>query len=676
MRQLGFEGYRIDLRTRQVQAPSGDPVALGGKAFEVLLHLVEHRDQIVTKDELLAAVWPGRVIEENTLTQAISLVRRALGSNASDHRYIVTLPGRGYRFVADVQEFDEAPAAAPAAIMTRADPTSAPPPIATPAIPASPALSTSIIAGNRRPLLLAALLLTLALFAIVMWRVRAPAPAITVPATAAPAVAMPATRQALAVLPFRTLGNGPRDELLEAGLADTLITRLSRSSALQVSSLVSAQRFSGAQADVNLAARQLGVAYIVEGSTQRIGDQVRINARLLQVSSGKTLWADTFDARIDRVFTLQDKMGDAVTTALSLAPVTMPRRAISPCDGADADAYRAYLRGYYQLNRPDAARLADALAAFREAIDRDPTCARAWAGTAYAYRALVMTADRDPREMFPLAKSAIARALAIDPDSAEAYSSKGFIEFWYDWDWPRAEASLRHAIALNPNLAEAQIALAHLLVNIGRVQEALPYARKAIALDPLSPLVNSLAGGFIGAAGHKAEARKHIDKTLELEPNSWVALRIRSGRAMARGDHAQAIADLKRAAEISQDSSQSLNLLGKAYVEAGNRPAAEQVLATLEQRRRERYVPATSLAMVVLALGDTERALGLLEQGYRERDVRMSFLLLDWSTLRSEPRYQALLQRMHLPSVGPAMAVKPEPGGDASPRDSISPNTP
>jgi Flp pilus assembly protein TadD len=261
-----------------------------------------------------------------------------------------------------------------------------------------------------------------------------------------------------------------------------------------------------------------------------------------------------------------------------------------------------------------------------------------------------MTADRDPREMFPLAKAAVARALAIDPDSAEAWTSKGFIEFWYDWDWPAAEASLRHAVALNPNLAEAHMALAHLLVNIGRADEAVPHARQAVALDPLSPLVNALAAAFLGQAGLKAESARHLQKTLELEPDAWVALRVRAGRAMARGDHAQAINDLRRAAQISHGSSQILDMLGQAYLLAGDRAAAERVLADLEARRQRGYVPATSVALLVNALGDTNRALDLLEQAYRERDVRMSFLLRDsnWDNLRTQPRFRALQQRMGL----------------------------
>ena len=387
----------------------------------------------------------------------------------------------------------------------------------------------------------------------------------------------------------------------------------------------------------------------MEGTTQRAGDQVRINARLLSVADGKAIWAETFDAPIDRVFTLQDRMGAAVTSALKLSPALAPQRGHSPCDGADPVAYRAYLRGQYQNHRPSVDRMADALAAFREAVDRDPTCARAWAGMSFAYRAMVMTGDGDPRELFPLAQSAVQKALAIDPALAEAWSSKGFIEFWYDWDWPRAEASMARAVALNPNLAEAQLAMAHLLVNIGRPRDALPFVRRAIALDPLSPLINSLGSSFLGQAGEKDEARKHLQKTLALEPDAWIAMRIRAGRAMAAGDTAEAIANLKRAVEISRGQSNTLAALGKAYLKAGDRAAAERVMAELEARRQAGYLPATSLAELADALGDRKRALDLLEQGYRERDVRISFLLLDWPQLRNEPRYLALLDRLRLP---------------------------
>lgn len=641
-RHFRFEGFQLDARTRELRDGGGEVVPLNARAFDALCLLLRHRDRVVGKDELLETVWAGRVVEENTLTQAISMLRRALGTGAGDHRYILTVPGRGYRFVAEASEDDdlalrwrragdraanapEGDAVAPLATPLPA-PADAMPPVASPA------------RHTRRWLAAGALALVLVVPALLYWQ-RQEAPVAT------PHVALAAVPKTLAVLPFRSLSPATRDEWLELGLAETLITRLSRSPALQVPALTSTQRLS----DPGQAGRQLGAHYVVEGTTQQVGDQVRVNARLLAADSGRVLWAGTFDASNDRVFLLQDRIGDAVTTALSLPAVAVAARPQSPCDGADAVAYRAYLRGSYQLHRPNAERLAAALAAFREAIDRDPICTRAWAGTAFAYRALVITADRDPREMFPLARAAVGRALAIDPDSAEAHVSKGFIEFWYDWDWERAEASMRKAVALNPTLAEAHNALAHLLVNIGRAQEAAPHARRAVALDPLSPLVNSLAGSFLSAAGFKAEAQRQVDKTLEQEPDSWVAMRIRSGRWKAQGQHAKALAELQRALDVSGGSSQVLNLLGDAYVAVGDRAAARRVAAELEQRRREGYAPATSLARVYLALGEDARAMDLLEQGYRERDVRMSFLGIDnWGALRETPRFQALLRRMRL----------------------------
>ncbi len=622
-RQYAFSGYRLDAVSRELSGPDGAPIALASKALDVLLQLIEHRDRVLGKEELLAAVWPGRVVEENNLTQAVSALRKALGVGAGDHRYIVTVPGRGYRFVAAL----DAPGNDRQALDCALQPTVDPP------IPAAVIRSRALAWTALAVVVLAATL--------VATIVRAPRS--TVAETSAP---VPTT---LAVLPFRSIGQGARDEMLELGMAETLIARLSRSTSMRILSMGSVQGFAGAKLDPLRAGKALGADYVVEGSTEQRGEYIRVNARLLALPNGQTVWAGTFDQIPSRVFTLQDVLAEGVTSALSLQYAAATRHH-SPCDGADADAYRAYLRGRYLSNRPNAARLATALAAFREAIDRDPGCARAWAGIAFAQRALVMTGDRQPRAVFPLAKAAVAQALAIDAHSAEAYSSRGFIQFWYDWDWAAAEASLRHALALDPNLSEAHFALARLLDNLGRNQEAVSHARLAVVLDPLSPLVNTVAAQIVDAAGQTDEAHRRLDTALELEPDFWRALLARGGMALARRDSAGAIVDLRRAAELCKDCSQALAELGRAHALAGDRRAAEQVLADLQRRDRIGYMPATSLATLHNALGDRERALDLLERAYRERDVRLSFLKVDprWNNLRAHPRFRALLQRMNL----------------------------
>lgn len=611
-RHYRFESYCLDMQTRELRVGDGTAIPLTGKAFDTLSFLIENRHRVVSKDELLAAVWVGRVVEENNLTQAIAALRRAFGTDGGDHRYIVTVPGRGYRFVAEVEDAAEVPTAS----------TNSPPPT-----------------RRRRTIAFGALLFMLALFAVAAWKLRESS-------------STPAPRQpSLAVLPFRSLSTGPRDKMLELGMAETLIARLSRSTSMRVLSLGSMQAFTGTKPDPLRAGMTLGADYVIEGSTQQRGDSIRVNVRLLSLPDGRTMWAGTYDQTLDRIFTLQDALAAEVSSALSLKYVAATRHS-SPCDGSDPIAYRAYLRGHYLSNRPDGMRLPTALAAFREAIDRDPGCARAYAGLGEVYRRLVMTADHDPRKLFPLAKAAVAQALAIDPDSAEAYASKGFIEFWYDWDWPRSEASFRHAIALDGNLAEAHYGLAHLFINIGRAEDAAPHASQAALLDPLSPIVNTLASGAVGA-GHADEARKRLENVLELEPDFWVALLVRGGRAMGRRDYANAIIDLRKAGELCGGCSQIMAVLGRAYVLSGDRDAAEQIRRDMESRReRTGYMPASSLAGLHNALGDSEGALDLLEQAYRERDVRMSFLKVDadrqWNNLREQPRFQALMRRMNL----------------------------
>ena len=634
-RHRRFGTYCLDTQTRELRAGGGAPVPLTAKAFDTLCCLIDHHERVVSKDELLAAVWPGRVVEENNLTQAISALRRALGSES---RWIVTVPGRGYRFVGDVDDAAGMGAEAAGDPGTQAT------------LPASP------MADTRRVVVMGALLFMLALFTASAWWLRQPA-----------TPSLPVAHQTLAVLPFRSLSPGPRDELLELGLAETLITRLSSSTPLHVRSLASSGRFAGTRQDPLDAGRQLGAAYVIAGTSQREGRQVRVNARLLAVADGRAVWSGTFDEGLERAFTLQDGIAAAVASALAFELRATPAGSRSPCDGTNPDAYRAYLTGHYQLNRPSANRMRQALGAFRRAIDLDPTCARAYAGMAYAYRALAMTGDQDPRETLPLAKAAVQQALTIDPELAEAYASQGFVRFWYDWDWAAAEASFKRAIELNPSLAEAHIGYAHLLSNLGRPEEATGEARQAVLLDPLSPLVNTLASNFSVIGSQRSDARQGWEKALELDPDFWTALLSRSGSKLSAGDHAGAIADLRRATALSGGNSQVLAALAMVHVSAGDRQAAVRILHDLEVRDRAGYVPATSLAAVRNALGDSAGALDLLERAYQERDIRLVFFRVDarWNNLRTQPRFQVLARRLDLPPRRTSATTAASGGGQA-----------
>lgn len=623
-----FAGHRIDTVSRELRAPDGKAIPVTAKAFDVLLHLIEHRDRVVGKDELLATVWPRRVVEDNNLTQAISALRHAFGAGAGDHRFIVTVPGRGYRFVAALDAHD-----APVAV------TVAP----TPRLQHERHAS---VIGPRVPGhrfhwgVLAALALVLGVIAIAAVEIHTSGVA-----RQASDVAPQAT---LAILPFRSVDQVPdADPMLGLGMADTLITRLSHATSLRVLSLGSVQAYVGKPTDPMRDGATLGAHFVIDGSTQRRGDSLRINARLLSLPDGRTLWAGTFDATPERVFAAQDALAAAVSAALSRRYAAQGYR--SPCDGEDIQAYRADLRGWYLFHRPDPQRLVQALAAYGEATRLDPACARAWAGIAMVRRAQVIIADHDPRVEIPLSNAAIDHALAANPQSAEAWVARGFNQFWYDWNWPAAEVSLRRALVLDPNLPDANYAMAHLLDNIGRRHEAIRYARAAAALDPLAPAYNALAARFVDDAGHAAEARLRLDEVLKLEPDFWLALLFHGELTFAHGDQADGIRELERAAALSGRNSQTLSRLAAAYVRSGRRKDALRILDELETRSRTSYVPATTLAMIHSALGNHDLALDMLERGYAQRDVGMTFLGLWFPSLQGEPRYDNLMKRMRLP---------------------------
>lgn len=638
--RIGFLGYSLDSVARTLTAPDGSDVALHGRAFEVLVYLIEHHPRVVGKDELLAAVWPDRVVEENNLGQAIASLRRLVGTGAGDRRFIRTVPGRGYGFVADVEEH---PRAAPdQAMPSPAMPPQSVQPQAMPTPPAAP------VAWWRRRvgIPVSAAVVLLALLAVVGWHARGRVA--DAPQAAAPIIA---------VLPFRPLDAGPRDEMLELGIAETVIARLSHATRLRVLSLGSVQAMAGKAIDPRHAGASLGADFVLEGRLQRSGDSVRVTARLLAMPDGRTLWAETFDRRQRKVFELQDAIASGVAATLSQNYRASRRSA--GCYGDDPVAYRAYLRGYQLIGRPGPRTVEAADAAFHEAFARDPQCARALAGISQAARLRVMVSDGDPEVEFPNAEAAVARALQIDPGSAEAHSERGALRFWYRWDWAGAEAAFRRAIELDPNLVNPHITLAHLYANLQRHDLAAAEARIAVALDPLSPIVNSLASSFIQPTGRKREADVHLAAALELEPDFWVALMYRGMGAMQRGDMQAAGRDLRRSAAEAGRSARILTVLALYEAVAGRPEQTRAILAELQARRAKgEYILPSVLAQVHLALGEKRQAMDLLELGYGHGDLGMAFLDVWFAELAGEPRYTTLLRSLRLPPPRQADAAR------------------
>lgn len=435
-RFVRFDGYVVDTVQRQLR--HGDrALPLTSKAFDLLCVLITRRDEVVSKNILMDEVWPGSIVEENNLCQAIASLRRALGTDAHDHRFILTVPRRGYRFVADLH-----------------------------------------------------------------------------PRTA------------------------------------------------------------------------------------------------------------------------------------SHATVAAPPSSVFDASAAE----RALRRARFRLHQRDHS----APRAFLDAIRLDPANAEAYAGLAQSYLFLAHQ-DARPAEVFPLARAAASEAMHIDPDSATVRLAHARVLQLVEWAWDDAEADLRTALALAPDLAETHCALAHVLVTTGRIDEGLAAVARARALAPLSPLVNTLEGGFLSAAGDTRAARAALERALALEPDFWVALTVRAGLALDEGNAAAAVADLDRAADVSGRLTPVLATLAEACVAQGARSRAMDIHREMAVRARTGHVPALHRAAVLLALGSEHEALSALDDGLDERDIRMVFLGIDarWNPLRSQSRFHALTRALRLPN-GPA----------------------
>ena len=633
-----FGDFRLDPVSRQLLGADGTPVALTPRVFDTLLYLVQNAGVVVGKEAMIAAIWPNRVVEENNLTQNISALRRLFGENPGDHRYIVTEPGLGYRFVAPVSRDDRLPAA-PGAERGGDEP----PPRAHAKSDEHPAAATAPSVPVRARWIRAAsavsALLIVVAAAAALW-----------PALSSHRAARPATAAILAVLPFKPLLAGPRNEVLELGMADTLIAKLSTNRHAIVRSLNAVRRFDRADQDPIAAGTQLGVASVLEGHIQRDGERVRLNARLLAVPDGRALWSGTFDAKFTDVFAVQDAIVQQVAAALSLQIDRDERRRMAATYTTNIEAYQLYLDGRYHLQNATPPELEAGIRYFQRALELDPAYALAYVGLAEGYRRQVIISDADPHLVLPPAKAAALHALRIDDTLAEAYVPLGFVSFWYEWDWATAEAQFKRGIDLQPNFADAHFGYAALLSNLGRHDEALRESRRARELDPALPLYVALEASFVANAGHAEEARRQVEGVLRTSPKFWIAHLVRGWLNADGGRYGDAAADFKAASELSGGSQQATSMLGFALARDGRRKEAQVLLDSLLERAQRGYIPPTSIATIYCGLGDNDQALGWLERGYDARDVRMTFLKVDrrWDALRADPRFVAIARKMGL----------------------------
>ena len=614
-----FGRFRLNPPERRLER-EGVRVPLTEKAFDTLVALVRRPGRLVTKEDLIAELWPDAFVEENNLEKSISAVRQALGEKPSSVEYVETVRGHGYRFIANVREVPDTDVTFAADTL---------PPVALPLPQSSRQLATFVMAG------IAILVCSLLAY---FWR-SGPTPH---PETSG-------QPRSLAVLPFAHLASALRDEPLELGMADTLITKLGVLDDVTVRPVTAVRRYASLERDPVAAGRELRVEAVLDGSIQRAGDRVRVTVRLTRVADGTSLWAGTFDEKLADIFGMQDSISEQVTRALARRLNGGQQRRLVKQETHSRDAYELYLNGRYFWNKRTEDATRKSIDYFEHAIALDPQYAHAYSGLADAYWILHFLSDEESTRNLPsLAKTAALKAIALDDTLAEAHTSLGEIKQTFDLDFVGAEHEYRRAIALNPNYATAHQRYGFFLTMMGRSDEARSEFARALDIDPLSPVLITEAGRPLYRLRDYEGAAVQFRRAIELDPN-YPRAHILLARCYTQlGKYDDALSEAHKGAALSDPPRQPLSYqIAYIHAMAGRASEARRILRELEEAPTQRNDQLYQHALAYAALGDDERAFALIEQLYETRNIDLLALKTDpaWDRLRKGPRFQKLLQR-------------------------------
>jgi len=459
----------------------------------------------------------------------------------------------------------------------------------------------------------------------------------------------------VAVLPLKVLsGSGPDttgDNYLGIGLADALITRLSGIRSLRVRPTSSVLRYTAPETDPLAAGRELNVDYIVDGHLRRVGDRIRVTAQLLHVRESATRWAAQFDEHSTDVLQLEDSISEQVARAL-VPQLSGDEHQLRKQGTDNAKAFEAYLRGRYYWNTFTEEGFAKALICYNQAVAHAPNYALAYAGIADYYNWLGVYAVLPFSETSASAKDAALKAVALDDTLAEAYSALGFATLMHDFDWELAERHLSRAVELNPNYVMGRLWYCYFLGMAGRFNEALLQVRRALELDPHTPIVHHALSWTYYHARHFEEAASATRNLIRKEPRYGMGLVFLCLVLFHTKHFEEAIKTGRKAVQVLGRTPYTLSWLASAYAVSGKREEADALLSEIEQMAAARYVSPYLLAMVYCNLGDEERALTELERALAIRDARLVWLGVDpqFDCLRHDPRFNALLEKTNNPA--------------------------
>jgi DNA-binding winged helix-turn-helix (wHTH) protein/TolB-like protein/Tfp pilus assembly protein PilF len=608
-----FGRFRLKVAER-VLLREGELVPLTPKVFDIIVTLVEHGGQVVSKDDLMKRVWPNTFVEEGNLTQNISLLRKALGETPGGAQFIETVPRRGYRFVAETNRAS-GKGTGELSILE---------PVVS--IPNTASQSAGI---KRTPIFaLVAGLVVVGIIAVVYF-------------TSSGKAGEAAAIQSIAVLPFVDESSDPDAQYINDKIAESLINSLSKLPQLRVVPRSVVAGYKGKEIDPRKAGQELNVRAVVTGRMRRHGDIVSIQADLIDVESVSQLWGQHYDHKLSDVLLVQDDISRDIFENLRLKLNVEEKKQL--------EAYGLYLKGRNAWNKRTGDALQQAIDYFNKAIAIDPNYGEAYAGLADCYNMLVVYGRLEPKDGFPKAKEAATKALEIDENSAEAHSSMAFIKFRWDWDRTATEREFLQAIRLKPAYAPAHQWYSSYLVAVERFDEAIAEAKRTEELEPLSFVASSHLGWIYYLSGQNDKAIEQCRKILEFDPSSFPARRYLGLAYEAKGMYPEAIAEFQKGVKLS-GSPLMHALLGHAYAASGKTAEAKQVVSDLQQLQGQRYVSPYTVAAIYAGLGDEEQAFKWLEDAVEGRDIWLMNLKVDpvFAKLRSKRQFTDILARIRL----------------------------
>ena len=645
-RVVRFGLFEVDLDNNELRK-RGVRLKLQDQPQNLLKMLLEHPGTLVTRDELRNRLWkPGTYVEfDHSLNTAVMRLREVLGDSSENPMFIETVPRKGYRFIAPVQEVKRETlppsqsepllASSTPVIIAELPQATQPSQMQILAVPSPPtrqvALSRALVAGlSAFALLLAGLYIFRANLGFTS----------------------PETKEitSIAVLPMQNLSGDANQDYFADGMTDELIASLARISSLRVISRTTAMDYKGTHESLEKIARDLHVDAVVEGTVLRSGDRVRITAELVQVSTDRHLWADTYESQMDDVLTLQNRVATAIVSEIRIKLTPQDKQSLAALRPVNPDAFEDYLKGRYYWGKRSEDALGKAIHYFQSATEKDPNYALAYAGLADCYGILgaAIVGTVPTSEVAPKAELAAKKAVALDPALAETQTALATVQFNDDWNWKAAETGFQRAIQLNPSYATAHQRYSLYLIAMGRTEESLTEMNRARTLDPLSLSMNFSLGWRLYMARRYDEAIAQLLNTIEMD-STYLLAHIVLGQCYEQtGRYPEAISELRKASALALDSPPVLAALGHVYAVSGNRAGAMQLLADLKSQATRRYVSPFYIAFIYAGLDDHEQALAWLNKSYQDRSNNTVFLNVvpQFDNLRSDPRFQNLKHRI------------------------------